>query len=84
MAGQNETYALDDPPLIPKEAWEGDGMGGVGFNLPSGGWCFISRGYGQGNPKDAQPLDWHDAQVVVRALRRRDRLDRLLRWLSRS
>lgn len=56
-------------PFELKETWEGDGTGGVMFELPSGGTVFVTRWTDRGEPTRATPQDWADARLLVDALR---------------
>lgn len=50
------------------EAWEGDGTGGVMFQLAGGGFVFVSRWTDRGKPDKATPEDWADADAIVAAI----------------
>ena len=51
-----------------QETWEGDGTGGVMFQLPNRGSVFVSRWSGRGDPPNATEQDWIDARQIVAAI----------------
>lgn len=66
----------------PKDAWEGDGTGGVSFSLPSGGVVFVSRWTDRGEPDNATSQDWDDAKELIAAYEDRPNLLARIRELE--
>lgn len=56
-------------PFELSQTWEGDGTGGVMFNMPSGGAVFVSRWTDRGEPDHATPEDFADAEFIVAAVK---------------